>query len=95
MCSPPRSRHEPTLSSRGNVRHFPAESCDPFAIEVQTPDEFLAYSFDLAPDVMTAVFLAQVAEFTRPAFSLKEALSKLDERLPSLAARLRKALPPP
>ncbi len=33
----------------------------------------------------------QVAEFTQPVFSLKRALSTLDERLPSLAARLRKA----
>ena len=78
-----------------NLRHFPPESCAPFAIEVQTPDEFLAYSFDLAPEIMTDVFLAQVAEFTQPAFSLKRALSTLDERLPSLAVRLRKALTTP
>ena len=37
----------------------------------------------------------QVAEFTQPAFSLKRALSTLDERLPSLAVRLRKALTTP
>lgn len=73
-----------------NLRHFPPAACEPFAIEVQTPDEFLAYSFDLAPDVMTDVFLTQVAEFTQPAFSLAKALSTLDKRLPSLAARLRK-----
>lgn len=32
-----------------NARHFPAEACDPYSIEVQTADEFLSFSFDLAP----------------------------------------------
>ncbi len=98
MTNEPRDRHvlAAAVAARAdvlvtwNLRHFPPEACEPFAIEVQTPDEFLAYSFDLAPEVMTDAFLSQVAEFTRPAFSLETALLTLDERLPSLAARLRK-----
>lgn len=38
-----------------NVRHFPAKACDPYGIEVQTADEFLSYSLDLAPDVMGGI----------------------------------------
>jgi predicted nucleic acid-binding protein len=73
-----------------NVRHFPPESCEPYGLEVQTPDEFLAYSFDLAPEVMTNVFLTQVAELKRPTFTVNKALVTLGERLPSFADRLRK-----
>ncbi len=72
-----------------NVRHFPEEACRPHGIEVQTADEFLSFSFDLAPTVMGQVFLEQVADWSRPRMTASEALSRLDERLPSLADRLR------
>lgn len=72
-----------------NVRHFPPVACDRFGIEVQTPDEFLSYAFDLAPGAMADVFLQQVKDFERPSFDLPRALSVLDERLPLLASRLR------
>lgn len=74
-----------------NVRHFPAAACEPHGIEVQTADEFLSFSFDLAPAVMGAVFLQQVADWNRPALDVSAALSALDARLPSFADRLRSA----
>lgn len=72
-----------------NVRHFPAAACEPHGIEVQTADEFLSFSFDLAPGVMGTVFLQHVADLHRPALDISTALSRLDERLPSFADRLR------
>jgi len=74
-----------------NSGHFPVESCEPYAIEVQTADEFLSYSFDLAPDAMAAVFLGQVRDFRRPRFDAATALSILDQRLPAFAGRLRES----
>jgi hypothetical protein len=72
-----------------NIRHFPEDACEPYGIEVQTPDEFLSYSFDLAPQVVADIYLQQVDEFHRPTFTLDEALSTLARRLPDLSARLR------
>jgi hypothetical protein len=72
-----------------NVRHFPTGACEPYGIEVQTADEFLSFSFDLAPNAMGQAFLDQVADWSRPQLTVHEALSRLDGRLPSLADRLR------
>ena len=71
-----------------NIRHFPEGACETFGIEVQTPDEFLSYAFDLAPDTVAGLFLRQVTEFQRPSFALSEALETLCRRLPNLGARL-------
>ena len=72
-----------------NVRHFPIAAYEPYGLEVQTADEFLSFSFDLAPHTMGAAFLRQVADWNRPALDVSAALSRLDARLPSLASRLR------
>lgn len=72
-----------------NDRHFPAEARDPYSIEVQTADEFLSFSFDLAPDKVGRAFLQQVEDWQRPALDANSALLKLDGRVPIFAARLR------
>lgn len=72
-----------------NTRHFPPAACEPFGVEVQTANEFLSYSFDLAPEVMSDIFLQQVEDYVKPAFDVAAALSLLDGRLPSLTQRLR------
>lgn len=71
-----------------NVRHFPSTACEPYGIEVQTADEFLSYSFDLAPEVMGDIFLQQVRDLGRPVLDAASAVTSLQRRLPSLAARL-------
>jgi hypothetical protein len=35
-----------------NLGHFSGSACGAYGIEVQSADEFLSFSFDLAPDVM-------------------------------------------
>ena len=72
-----------------NMRHFPMAACEPYGLEVQTADEFLSFSFDLAPGAMGAAFLQQVADWSRPTLDASAALSRLDARLPSFADRLR------
>ena len=71
-----------------NVRHFPPAACDQYGVDVQTPDEFLSYSLDLAPEVMGDIFLQQVRDLDRPALDAASALSALEKRLPTLAKRL-------
>jgi hypothetical protein len=72
-----------------NVKHFPPEACDPYSVEVQTADEFLSHAFDLAPDRMGNAFLQQVEDWRRPALDARSALSRLDQRVPAFADRLR------
>jgi hypothetical protein len=72
-----------------NARHYPDAACEPYGIEVQSADEFLSFSFDLSPEVMGAAFLQQVSDWSSPALDTAAALSRLDSRLPSFAARLR------
>ena len=72
-----------------NVKHFPPEACDPYSVEVQTSDEFLSYAFDLGPDKMGSAFLQQVEEWQKPALDVRAALSRLDQRVPAFADRLR------
>jgi len=71
-----------------NVRHFPSTACEAYGIEVQTADEFLSYSSDLAPEVMGDIFLQQVRDLEKPALDAVSALAALEKRLPSLTARL-------
>ena len=42
-----------------NLRDFPREALDPFGIEVQTPDAFVQYVIDLAPDLVAQVLVEQ------------------------------------
>jgi len=72
-----------------NPRHFPASACEPYSIEVQTADDFLSYSFDLEPEQMGNTFLRQIDDLRKPAWDVGFALARLDERLPSFAAKLR------
>lgn len=72
-----------------NAKHFPAEACDPYSLEVQTADEFLSFSFDLAPDKMGRALLQQIEDWQRPPLDANSALLKLDGRVPTFAAKLR------
>lgn len=51
-----------------NGKHFPPASVSPFDIEVQDPDSFLVYQFDLAKDEVIEV-LEQLAQERRPPLS--------------------------
>jgi hypothetical protein len=74
-----------------NGRHFPAAACDPYEIDVQTPDEFLAYAFELAPEHVITALAYQAAKRRHPPASLGELLDLLVERgnLTELAHNVR------
>jgi PIN domain len=58
MTNDPSDRHVLAACVRGradvpvtrNTKHFPPESCSPFDLDVQTPDTFLLYAYDLRPE---------------------------------------------
>jgi hypothetical protein len=47
-----------------NLRHFPAEACEPLAIEVIHPDAFLCDLFERAPERVHAALADQAAALT-------------------------------
>lgn len=75
-----------------NVRHFPASVCDPFGIEVQTPDEFLVHLFHLDPEGAVEVLEGQAADKQRPPMTLDDLLETLDRSVSELVAEVRRSL---
>jgi len=61
MTNDPKDRHVLAAAIRGgahaiitdNTRHFPAESLQPYGIEVQTTDDFLRSQYNLGPDLFS------------------------------------------
>jgi predicted nucleic acid-binding protein len=73
-----------------NRSDFPAAVVAPYGIDVQHPDEFLSYQFDLAPALILSVIRDLRAGLTRPPISPDDYLNVLARQgLPTLVARLR------
>lgn len=64
-----------------NVRDFPPSACDPFGIDVQTPDEFLIHAFHLDPDLMVEVLRRQAADKKAPPIGRWQLRVRLDRCL--------------
>jgi predicted nucleic acid-binding protein len=75
-----------------NLRDFPEVALSTFNIEAQSPDRFLTYVFDLAPDVMTQIITDQAADLhTRPQ-TVDRVLSSLARHAPEFANLVREHL---
>lgn len=73
-----------------NLRHFPPEACEPHHIDVQDPDEFLDYAFELDPERVIAAIAYQAAKRQRPVTSFGELLDILADRgLPAFTTSIR------
>ena len=76
-----------------NARHFPSSACDPYGIDVQSPDEFLAYAFELAPERVIAALAHQAAKRRHPPATFGELLDILAASgLPELTTSIRRHL---
>ena len=75
-----------------NLRDFPPESCAPYEIDVQHPDEFLAYALELDPEAVITALAYQAAKRRKPATSLGELLTDLSSALPEFTASVRSEL---
>ena len=72
-----------------NLKDFPIEACEPFAIEPLHPDAFLLDLYSLGPDEVYEAVERQAAALRRPPLSLDELLDRLAVAVPEFAARLR------
>ncbi len=68
-----------------NVKHFPRSACEPHDIEVQSPDKFFCYQWEVrSPEYLTAILEQWASTLSNPPFTL-EAL--LEERLAKSAPK--------
>jgi hypothetical protein len=72
-----------------NLRHFPAEACEPLAIEVIHPDAFLCDLLDNEPERMHAALAEQAAALTRPPMTVPDVLDRLHDTVPTFVSRIR------
>jgi hypothetical protein len=60
-----------------NVKHFPPGACEPHDIDVQLPDEFLCYQWELrSPEYLTAILEEWAAALTNPPLTLEDLLEE-------------------
>jgi len=67
-----------------NVKHFPAESVEPYNIDVLTPDQFLAHQFHLNRELLEEKLCGQAKARGVPYEALIQRLAKWAPSLPEL-----------
>lgn len=67
-----------------NVKHFPAESVEPYNIDVLTPDQFLAQEFHLNRELLEEKLCAQAKVRGIPYEALVQRSAKWPPSLPKL-----------
>jgi hypothetical protein len=73
-----------------NVRDFPEKALEPFGIEAQHPDEFIAHLIDLAPGVVIGAAERHRESLKNPAKTIEEFVEMLErEGLTQTVAMLR------
>jgi len=72
-----------------NLKDFPLEACEPFAIEPLHPDVFLLDLYGLDADEVYEALKRQAAALSRPPMTLEELLDRLGVTVPSFAQAIR------
>ena len=94
MTYNPKDRHVMAAAVKGradvivtsNVRDFPPEACEPYDVDVQTPDEFLRYQWEIGdPDFLLGVFDDWASQLKSPPLSLEELLERLARVAPNFS----------
>jgi len=96
MINSPGDRHVLAACVRGradvlvtrNVRDFPLECCLPYDIDVQTPDQFLLYAYDLRPDGFMAAVTSMLGRNQAPPTTIAEFVESLGVFTPQLVERI-------
>jgi hypothetical protein len=101
MTNDPKDRHVMAAAVRGradvivtsNVKDFPLEACEPYDVDVQTPDEFLQYQWEIGDlDFLFGVFDDWVSHLTNPPLALEELLERLARVAPHFSEMALEAL---
>ncbi|TAN33944.1 PIN domain-containing protein [bacterium] len=74
-----------------NLKHFPAEACGEFGVEVQSADEFLVHALSLEPFVVHEALSRQASIKRRPPMSVADVLDHLEKTAPTFANEARAA----
>ena len=94
MTNNPKDRHVMAAAVKGradvivtsNVRDFPPEACEPYDVDVQTPDEFLRYQWEIGdPDFLLGVFDDWASQLKSPPLTLEELLERLARVAPNFS----------
>jgi predicted nucleic acid-binding protein len=72
-----------------NLRHFPDDACEPFAVEPLHPDEFLLNLHALDPEAVTDAVRRQASVLQRPPLTFEQLLELLAAAVPNFAETLR------
>lgn len=72
-----------------NLKDFPTEACEPFAIEPMHPDAFLLDLYSLDPGEVYKAVERQAAALRRPPMSIDDLLERLAVTVPEFAVCLR------
>jgi len=72
-----------------NLKDFPIDACEPFAIEPLHPDIFLVDLYGLDAQEVYEAVERQAAALSRPPMSLEELLDLLESAVPSFAQAVR------
>jgi predicted nucleic acid-binding protein len=100
MTNDPKDRHvlAAAVASRSavivtdNVRDFPAASVAMHDIDIQTPDEFARYSFEVDVERGLSALRRQANRKRRPPVTVEELLAHLEAVLPTYVAAVRDEL---
>lgn len=73
-----------------NLKDFPAETLNPYGIDVLHPDDFIYYQIDLAPAVCCDALRQQRLALRNPPFTTGDFLASLQrQQLPQSVTKLR------
>lgn len=75
-----------------NLKDFPDQALIPYAIEALSPDKFLMYLLDEAPETMLRIVRQQAAELRNPPRTVIEVLDELALSAPQFAVVVRSRL---
>jgi hypothetical protein len=76
-----------------NLQDFPPESCEPYGVEVLSPDAFLLDLLAESPDEMLALLQEQAVESRRPPMTVADVLHVLSRSAPLFAQGVDALLP--
>lgn len=94
MTNEPKDRHVLAAAIRGradvivtsNAKDFPPEARQPYDVDLQTPDEFLSYQWEIEdPDYLLGVLEDWALALKKPPLTLEELLDRLAKTTPSFS----------
>ncbi len=94
MTNDPKDRHVLAAAIRGradvivtsNTKDFPPEAREPYDVDLQTPDEFLCYQWELEdPDYLLGVLEDWASVLKNPPLTLEDLLGRLAKITPNFS----------